>query len=338
MKYDYKVPKKIDKEYILSRVSQEEIFEYYLNVDVQTSKHIRSPLRKDKHPTCNFSYHGVKLYFMDWALFDSPKDCFNIVMYMYDLDFWDALDKIAADFNLVEKDVDPQLNFEYEASQNDPEDKSTPTIIEVKRQDFTSTDAEYLSQYEITKETCEYYKVFSLKQIWLNRDRIYFYSKDDPALGYYFGTKDGIQMWKVYFYKRDRFRFICNTNRPQGYPQLPDGGKYCVITKSLKDVMSLYEFNIPSVAPQNETQLPNERLINDLQSKFKHLFSLYDFDRTGVATANELYRQYEIPRLFLTNGRFGSVDYGAKDFSDFVALNDNKDVKELIQQIKDERT
>jgi len=335
MKYDYVPEPEIDKEYILSRVSQEEIFEYYLGVEVQTSKHIRSPLREDKHPTCNFSYHGGKLYFMDWALFNSPKDCFNIVMYMYDLDFWDALDKIASDFNLIEKDEDPQLNFKFEASQSDPDDSSTPTLIEVKKQDFTKTDIDYLTQYEITRETCNKFKIFSLKQIWLNRDRIYFYNSDDPALGYYFGTKNGVQMWKIYFYKRARFRFLCNTNRPQGYAQLPDKGEYCVITKSLKDVMSLYEFDINAIAPQSESVLPKRNLIKEIKRKFEQVVSLYDFDRTGVSTASRLYDEYSIYPLFLTNGRFGTKDYGAKDFSDYVANNSSEKVEELINQAKE---
>lgn len=335
MKYDYKPDPEIDKEYVLSRISQEEIFEHYLGVEVQTSEHIRSPLRRDKHPTCNFDYHRGKLYFMDWAMFDSPKDCFNIVMYIYDLDFWDALEKIAADFNLVNKDVDRELRYEYEASESDPKDESSPTLIEVKKQDFTKTDIDYLNRYEITESTCEKYKVYSLRQIWLNRDCIYFYSDNDPALGYYFGTKNGIQQWKIYFYQRDSFRFICNTNRPQGYPQLPGSGEYCVITKSMKDVMCMHEFDIPAVAPQSESQLPNEQLISELQSRFNRLFSLYDFDRTGISTANGLFRKYEIPRLFLTNGRFGSVDYVAKDFSDFVAKYGREQMNKLIQEAKE---
>jgi len=334
MKYDLKVDPKIDKEYILSRISQEEIFEYYLGVEVQTHEHIRSPLRRDRHPTCNFEYYKGKLYFMDWAMFDSPKDCFNLVMYMYDLDFWDALEKIAADLDLSDKEKDNQLQFEFEASESDPEDGESPTLIEVKKQPFTKTDANYLSKYDIIKETCEYYKVFSIKRVWLNKDSIYSYDKEDPALGYFFGLKNGVQQWKIYFYKRDQLRFLCNTNRIQGYPQLPDDGDHCVITKSLKDVMSLYQYNISAIAPQSESTIPSKRLIRELKERFSNVVSLYDFDRTGVSTANRLRHNHSIQPLFLTNGRFDTVDYGAKDFSDYVKSNSEEDVVKLIDNAK----
>jgi hypothetical protein len=334
MSYDIKADPEIDKKYILSRVSQEEIFEHYLGVEVQTYKHIRSPLRKDKHPTCNFEYYRGKLYFMDWAIFDKPKDCFNLVMYIYDLDYWNALDKIASDFDVIGKEKDDQLNFEFEASQSDAEDSSTPTLIEVKKQPFTSVDKEYLSQYNITRETCEYYKVFSIKRVWLNKDSIFSYGQNDPALGYYFGKKNGIQQWKIYFYKRDQFRFVCNTSRIQGWAQLPDGGEYCVITKSLKDVMCLYEYDIPAIAPQSENVLPERDCIKEIRRRFENLVSLYDFDRTGVSSAIRLDNEYNITSLFFTNGRFNTVDYEAKDFSDYVAGNEEQDIQEIIQSAK----
>lgn len=332
--YDIKADPEINKEYILSRVSQEEIFEHYLGVEVQTYKHIRSPLREDKHPTCNFEYYRGKLYFMDWAIFDKPKDCFNLVMYIYDLDYWDALDKIASDLDVIGKERDDQLNFEFEASQSDAEDSSTPTLIEVKKQPFTSVDKEYLSQYNITRETCEYYKVFSIKRVWLNKDSIFSYGENDPAIGYYFGKKNGIQQWKIYFYKRNQFRFVCNTSRIQGWAQLPDEEEYCVITKSLKDVMCLYEYNIPAIAPQSESTTPSERLIKVLKERFSNVVSLYDFDRTGVSTANRLRNNYSIQPLFFTDGKFDTVDYGAKDFSDYVADNEEQYILQIIDEAK----
>jgi len=334
VKYDLKADLELTKENILSRVSQEKIFEHYLGVEIQTNKHICSPLRPDKHPTCNFSYYKGRLFFMDWALFDSPKDCFGIVQFMFNLDFVEVLQKIAADFDLSDRE-DRNDRVEYIEPESSDKKKSSPTVIQVKRQPFTKTDVKYLSSYNITRDTCEYYKVFSLKQVWLNGKSAYLYNKDDPALGYYFGTEDGIQRWKVYFYNRDVFRFLCNTSRIQGWPQLPDENKYCVITKSLKDVMCLYEFNISSIAPQSENVLPESRLINNLQKRFQNVVSLYDFDRTGVSNANRLRHEFDIPALFFGDGRFGTEDYYVKDFSDFVQKYGEEGTRDIINEAKE---
>jgi hypothetical protein len=324
VKYDVHLDPDIDKEYILSRIRQEDIFEHYLQVEVQTHSHFCSPLRKDRHPTCNFSWHNGKLWFRDWAE-DHPLDCWQLVMRMYDLDFYEALQKIASDFNLTEKEADPELQYQFEARDKE----SSQTLIEVKKQDFTPTDVEYLTSYGITSDACKKFYVYSIKRVWINKDSVYTYSDKDPALGYYFGTQEGVQQWKIYFYKRDEFRFICNTNRIAGWPQLPDMGLYVIITKSLKDVMALWEFGIPAIAPQSETQIIEPDRVKDLYSRFQNIFTLYDYDRTGVQTANTLYKKYGIPYLFFDD------DYEAKDFSDYVRLHGREKTLELIEQIRD---
>ena len=49
------------------------------------------------------------------------------------------------------------------------------------------------------------------------------------------------------------------------------GGDYVVITKSLKDVMLLYEFNIPAIAPNSETLFISDKQLEKLKSKFKNI-------------------------------------------------------------------
>ena len=48
---------------------------------------------------------------------------------------------------------------------------------------------------------------------------------------------------------------------------------------------------------------------------------MYDFDRTGVKWANFLRRKFDLPVFFLTDGRFGTRDYRAKDISDYIRLH-----------------
>ena len=51
---------------------------------------------------------------------------------------------------------------------------------------------------------------------------------------------------------------------------------YIVITKSLKDVMCLYEYGIPSIAPCSENEFLSEAQYNRIKNKFKHVILLYD--------------------------------------------------------------
>ena len=62
-------------------------------------------------------------------------------------------------------------------------------------------------------------------------------------------------------------------------------------------------------------------------------FVLLDFDITGVRMANYLRKKYPVIVLFLTNGRYGTKDYGAKDFSDYVKKYGVEAGDELIEEV-----
>ena len=95
----------LNKEFILSRLSQEEIFYRYLGFEVDYNDRFRSPLREDSNPTCTFreTPQGI-IIFKDWAGHFSGN-CFDIVMKMYSCSFWDACKIIANDFNLKDSNI-----------------------------------------------------------------------------------------------------------------------------------------------------------------------------------------------------------------------------------------
>lgn len=67
---------------------------------------------------------------------------------------------------------------------------------------------------------------------------------------------------------------------------------FLVITKSLKDVMALYEFDIPAIAPCSENLFVTEAQYNRLKNKFKKIFLLYDLDIPGVQAAKRIKKQF----------------------------------------------
>lgn len=56
----------------------------------------------------------------------------------------------------------------------------------------------------------------------------------------------------------------------QGSKMLPKSGEFVVVTKSLKDVMALYEFGIPAIAPNSENLFNRSNMKN-----FKLNFNKY---------------------------------------------------------------
>lgn len=324
----YKANPEISVDTILEYISQQEIMEYYLGVTADPKRGMfRSPLRKDKHPTCTLTWKGNRLLFRDWAM---PKslDCFGVVMKKHNVGFYKAQKIIAKDFNLIrnirtgnikKRDVEIDFNRSYDNSKSK---------IEVKIQSFTEDNIDYLKSYHLTSDICKKFNIYCPKYVWINDDIRYVQDKDNPALAYYFGLDDrGMQKWKIYFYRKEKgARFLTNTNRINGWIQIPENGENLVITKSLKDIACLDIFDTPSIAMQAESQTPYDYIIEELRNRFTNLISLYDYDKAGIRRAKVLNQRFDIPYYFIK-------DEQAKDFSDYIKVYGKSEAKKLNERI-----
>jgi len=325
----------IDKQYILDNLSQEQIMEKYLGVKVQFDHMFHSPLRVDNNPTCVFSWKDDKLWFRDWAM-NYPLDIFAVVMKKYLCGFYEAIQIIAEDFGIKDKETSRELaKNPVEIRRSRGSRDSEKSRIQVKMQKFTDVDIEYLKSYGITSSTVSTFNVFSPEVVWLNGEIFYVYDRQNPALAYYFGTdEEGHQKWKIYFYKkRGDFRFLGNTSRINGWIQIPQTGELLVITKSLKDVMAMYEWGLDAIAMQGESTIPYDYIIEELKQRFENIVTFYDYDDAGIRNAEKIRELYDIPSVFLTNQSLGINPGKAKDFSDYVKLNSKNAVTELVEAI-----
>ena len=90
------------------------------------------------------------------------------------------------------------------------------------------------------------------------------------------------------------------------------GGDLIIIQKSLKDVMLLYEFGIPSVAPNSENVFLSDEKLMKLKSKFKRIIVWYDNDTPGKAYLEKIKKEHpELDYFYIPE------DFKEKDFSDF---------------------
>jgi len=296
----------INKEYVLKHVSEEEIYQRYFKLEVSFKGKFCSPLRDDKNPTCNFFRHQrtKEIYIKDHAG-HFVGNCFDALMVFYGCTFKQSLMIVANDFGLVNMNVEREpvpIELRERAKSN----------IKFSIRAWRDSDDEFWQKYGITHQLLKYFKVYPVQVLMLNDNMHYTYHAANPAYAYVFGKED----IKIYFPKRKEKRFICNTSKLQGYNQLPEKGEMVIITKSMKDVMVLFNLGIPAVAPQSETQMVTEEEYEDLSQRFEKIYSFYDFDLTGIRTANKMKKFYGIPTIFLTNGRFGTTNFRAKDVSD----------------------
>lgn len=326
---NFEFPTKLSKELILSRFSEEQIMEYYLHIPVKKGL-FRSPLRRDKKPTCSFYRNRLgTLLFKDFAT-GQNLNIFGVVQEMFNCDYYEALKIMANDLGIIKN---PELHKnpgKINSNFTKLKDKEVAKIqVEIK--EFSKLELKWWAKYGITPEILKRFDVFSCKHVFLN-DTLFAQSQQHcPIYGYYGGklqeNKCIIELWKCYFPKRKEYRFIGNypAKKLQGYNKLPKKGKICVLTKSLKDVMALYAYGIPACAPNSETVIPSKSIINDLTSRFEYVFALWDSDMTGVTFLNKMKRQYpELHCLIIPR------HYNAKDFSDLRALYGEQETKKFI--------
>lgn len=316
----------VDKKFILSKLSQEEIFEKYIGEQVSLSRTYRSPLREDLRPTCSFKYLGDILLLKDWAG-HFTGDCFRLVSLLNNnCTYGEVYEIIAHDFNIIKKG---KKGSSYKKKPVYTVDKTFKADIQVKWRSLDYIDLNYWSAFGISQKTLMKFNIGAVEFVWLNGNIIYKFSSNDRAYCYWFSNED----MKVYYPFRSEYRFLGNTSVLQGYAQLPAEGDLLVVTKSLKDVALLYEYGISAVAPPSESSIITEEEHADLSKRFKRIVTLYDFDLTGVRSSNKMKKKYNYEIRFLTNGRFKTKDYGAKDLTDLFKASGCISVEECIADI-----
>ena len=310
--YKLEIAPKVTRELLLSKNSQETYFEHYLGVPVKKGL-FRSPsvIRSDANPTCSF--YKNKNNILMYKDFAGPTfDFIGCVMYLFNCNYYNALRIIAHDFNIIPIADIPRNPPKIQYT-NTVLEKTSKSRIEVELKEFSEKELKWWEGFGISKNTLKKFQVYSVKSIFLNG--IYFSSSSEssPIYGYYGGTaSDGAELWRLYMPTKRNYRFLSNWSQEmiQGSKQLPKSGEFVVITKSMKDVMSLYEFGITAIAPNSENLFLTEPQYNKIKSRFNQVYLLYDRDLPGVKSANKIRKKFKEVKVLLTPK--------TKDFSDYV--------------------
>ena len=199
--------------------------------------------------------------------------------------------------------------------------------IGVVRQPFTKIDIDYWNQFNISLDTLNKFQVFSIKYYLSNNIVKGIYKDENPMYAY--KVFDKFKIYRPLASKYTKWRTNLTTSDVQGLAQIPEKGDLLIITKSLKDVMVLYEMGYTAISAASETTFIPEDILSGLKEKWKYIVLLYDRDKAGMQNARKYSKQYNLPAFFI-NKKFKS-----KDISDAVKNCGFDNIKQwLIKELK----
>lgn len=312
----------ITLDWILSRVTEYDIYAHYLG-QFKVGMIYNSPFRKDKNPSFGIFYskRTKQLLFKDHG----TGDCGNVIKFVslytgitnYNdilLDIVDKL-KITSDTKLVS-------SKQYIAS--------TETVIGVVRQDFTAEDINYWSQFNICINTLKKFNVNSIKYYLCNGIVKGIYKKENPMYAY--KVYNNFKIYRPLADKYTKWRNNLGQYDIQGFKQLPKTDNLLIITKSLKDVMCLYEMGISAISPASESTFIPDDVLDNLKKRFKHILICFDRDTAGIKYLRKISLKTGLKPLLVHK------KWNAKDISDAIKLNGFENIKNwLYETIKNYR-
>lgn len=296
-------PEYLTPNYLLSKISQEDIWKYYTNLTPDSLTLYTNPSRHDVNAGCKFFQQSGYWWLTDFAR-KKVYNCFTILKDMYNISYPKVLEMVYQDFLGKGSDY-VKSDYVYI-----PKLVKEGTLIDCKIQNYTKQDIDYLKSFHLTANICKRHNVYSVAMYWINGKQVYSYRNSDPCLGY---LEDG--KWKMYHYKRKDFRFVSNINSSmlQGLEQLRYESNLLIITKSKKDVM-VYDFlEHESVAPHSEALSKWEIHLPHLQNNYDQIIINFDNDEAGYIAADAVINKY--PNLIPL---FIPIESNQKDISDYI--------------------
>jgi hypothetical protein len=314
----------VTKELLFKYITDYDVFAKYItDQQIVCGRNIYSPLRKrEENPSFGFFLgEGNELCFHDFTL-KLRGDCVKFVMVLFNLTHFEALSKIATDFDMendfIVKKFDKGIS---KSTVNTCKDKALENVVYKyplgkRRRNWNNNDLKYWAQFGISLSTLKRYNVEPISHVFVNGTPI---TTDDYSYCF-IEHKDGIETYKIYQPFNKDYKWLSSHDDSvwQGWSQLPTYGETLVITKSLKDVMSLYEvLDVFAVSLQAEGVSPKPDIMRNLIRSFKNVIILYDNDydketNWGQLWARKLADEYFLHNVCIHRG------YESKDFSDLV--------------------
>ena len=303
---------------LLDKLDDYDIYSYYVG-QFKIGKLFNSPLRSDDKNPSFAIFKGVNgnLFFKDHGSGEGG----NAIKFVKLYKGIQTRDELERELLRIVRKMNPNSGnairtYSYSVD-------SGPTDIGIVRQPFTDVDKQYWKQFHISLDTLKKFQVFSIKYFLCNRVVRGTYKENSPMYAY--KVDDKFKIYRPLASKYTKWRTNLTNWNVQGLSEIPkEGGNLLIITKSLKDVMCLYEMGFNAIAASSETTFIPDDILQSLRSKWKHIVILYDRDKTGMLESRKYSRQYKLDAIFVHK------KFKAKDISDAVKNNSFADVKKWL--------
>lgn len=305
---------------LLDKLTDYDIYSYYVG-QFKIGKLFNSPLRSDDKNPSFAIFKGMNggLFFKDHGSGEGGNAIKFVKLYKN----INTKDELERELLRIVRKMNPNSGTAIRTYSYSVD--SGPTDIGIVRQPFTDVDKRYWKQFHISIDTLRKFQVFSIKYFLCNRVVRGTYKETSPMYAY--KVDDKFKIYRPLASKYTKWRTNLTNRNVQGLSELPvEGGNLLIITKSLKDVMCLYEMGFNAIAASSETTFIPDDILDSLRHKWKHVIMLYDRDKTGMLESRKYSRQYKLDAVFV-HKRFK-----AKDVSDAVKDNSYNEVKQWLTQ------
>ena len=302
---------------LLDKLNDYDIYSYYVG-QFKIGKLFNSPLRSDdKNPSFNiFKGNGGGLFFKDHGSGEGG----NAIKFVKLIKNIQTRDELERELLRIVRKMNPNQQYVQRTYSTV---NSGSTDIGIVRQPFTDVDKKYWKQFHISIDTLKLFQVFSIKYFLCNRVVRGTYKESNPMYAY--KVFDKFKIYRPLASKYTKWRTNLTNRDVQGLAEIPkEGGNLLIITKSLKDVMCLYEMGFNAIAASSETTFIPDDILQSLRSKWNHIVIIYDRDKTGMLEARKYSKQYRLDAIFVHK------KFKAKDISDAIRDNSFIDVKNWL--------
>lgn len=280
--------KSLSRHDILEKISEYDIYRYYLGYDFKLKKSYHSPFRSnDRNPSFGiFVGNSGDLLYKDFGI-NATGDCVKFVSQLFGLSYGQALHKIDRDFGLgcwsaVKR---PELGIKaYKRPMIAQE--SRPTEIQVITKPFTRDEQSYWAAYGISTEDLAQEKVFSVRRLFVNKKEI---KGKDLCFAYYYKDEQGGQYLKIYTPFSKQHKWISNVPIKTAFNlhKLPKESPTILIAKSKKCKIVLQKLVTDVYEVQKEGwEVITPYLDDYFNQHYTRKVCFFDNDNAGI-TANK---------------------------------------------------
>ena len=323
----------LDKDSVLSDVSDIELLIKYFPQVTEVPMVISSPLRKDVHPSFRvYSPDGTRIRWYDYVTGESGG-IIDLLQRTLSVTFSELL-------TIIKKDTTHTGRLAI--NQNSTKKvriNSTDTSCQVRSQmrKWEEYDFRYWESYGVPRRWLLHSDIYPISHIFIIGNTGYVKTVKADKYAYTFiERKDGVCSEKVYqpFNKNGmKWRSGHDSSVWDLWTKLPPRGEKCIITSSRKDALCVWaNSGIPSVSLQGEAVGVKPQVMNELKSRFKEVYVLYDNDFKGEQNygridGRKLAEQFDIIQIEIPDM------YMCKDISDLYKKYGKSTVVKVLKQL-----